>query len=364
MSSRTTDPTAPAHLGAPASRLARRWAARAGVPADPDALVLHDALVAAALEVPRGPAVRRPSMCHDGTPVTYSAALDAANPLRLLVEPGGCAIGVPEQLDGSLALLDALLAERGWEAARAHLHRICAAALPAQRSVTSTWWGGAWLGLVAEPGAPTQLRLYLNLRWGDPASRWQRGLDAICGAADASLTPTLEDLVRTCAPAGVPVGLGLAFAAGDLRALRLYVGVHAPARTGLAALLPAGLRHQEEVARRFGALATQRLGPPPAQSVTAGYDFVLRDGAVRPGIARCKLDLSCQPLDDPGRVQAELVAREFAAALGLDGGELERFQADLGAAYGGSTLEFLSLGLRPDRTGMSVYVKPHGLANV
>ncbi|MBJ7518106.1 MAG: hypothetical protein JHC84_00300 [Solirubrobacteraceae bacterium] len=365
MSSRTTDHRTPAHLGAPAGRLAARWADRAGA-VDPDALVLHDALLAAALDVPAGPAVRRPSMCHDGTPVTYSAALDAAgpaSPLRLLVEPGGCAVAVPEQLEGTLGLLRGLLRERGWDAARAHLDRVCDAVLPAQRERTGSWWGGAWLGLVAEPGAPTQLRCYLNLRWGSPQARWQRALDAICGAADATLTPTLDGLLRTCAPIGVPVGLGLAFAAGDLRALRLYVGVHEPARCGLAALLPPELSHQQEVARRFGVLATQRLGPPPAQGVTAGYDLVLRDGVVQPGVARCKVDLSCQPLDGPGRVQAELVAREFAAALGLDGGELDRFEADLEDAYGGSTLEFVSLGIRPDRTGMSAYVKPHGLAS-
>lgn len=365
MSSRTTDHGTPAHRGAPAARLAERWAARTDAPVDGDALVLHDALIAAALDVPGGPAVRRPSMCHDGTPVTYSAALDAAgpcSPLRLLVEPGGCAIDVPRQLDGTLGLLHALLAERGWDGARAELDRVSAAVLPTRRDVTSAWWGGAWLGLVAEPGAPTQLRLYLNLRWGSPQQRWQRALDAICGAADPSLTATLDGLVGTCAPVGVPVGLGLAFAAGELRALRLYVGVHAPARTGPAALLPPELRHQEEVARRFGVLATQRLGPAPAQSVTAGYDLLLRDGVVQPGIARCKVDLSCQPLDAAGRVQAELVAREFAAVLGLDAGELDRFQDDLDDAYGGSTLEFLSLGIRPDRTGMSVYGKPHGLA--
>ncbi|MBJ7332597.1 MAG: hypothetical protein JHC95_22065 [Solirubrobacteraceae bacterium] len=350
-------------LGGEAECLAARWAARAGA-VDADAHVLHGELLAATFDVPSGPTIRRPSMCHDGTPITYSAALDGggATPLRLLVEPGGCAIGVPEQLEGTLAFLRRLLDEREWTAARAHLDRICGAVLPADLQMTNRWWGGAWLGLVAEPGAPTQLRTYLNLRWGSAQARWQRAIDAICGAAGPELTPTLDGLLQTCAPVGVPVGVGLAFAAGDLRALRLYVGVHDPAQTGLAALLPPELAEQREVVAAFDALAAERLGPPRPQSVTAGYDFLLANGTVLPRIPRCKLDVSCQPLDETGREAAGELAREHAAQLGHDASELDRFEADLAHAFGGSTLEFVSLGVRRDRIGMSAYVKPHGLA--
>jgi hypothetical protein len=320
---------------------------------------VHGLLLAAA-DVPQPPlALRRPSMCHDGTPLVYSVALDGdrPSPFRLLVEPGGTGIDVPAQVDCALDALDRGLAICGWDRAGAGLRTIASIVFPGDREAMRRWWGGAWIGLVLSPEA-LEMRLYANLRWGDARARWQRACDAICAFADERLTPTLEDLMARVAPVAVPVGLGVAISGDALRALRLYAGVHSPTPEAIEAALPRRIAGGAEPVGALAALFEERFGAMPPQSVTLGYDFLLAENRVQPGVARTKVDVSCQLIDDDRRDEAWDLAHALADRLGTDLEELDEFERALGASFGGSQVEFVSLGLRERATSMSVYAKP------
>src|SRR5262245_3015225 len=121
-------------------------------------------LAEAALDVPHEPAAREPALFEDGTPIGFSLQLDGGAPasFRLLVEPGGLAIGLAEQIDRSLAVLGRILAALGWTESARDLNRIARGVYPSDPADLATWWGGMWLGIAA--GAEFDLRVYMNLR--------------------------------------------------------------------------------------------------------------------------------------------------------------------------------------------------------
>lgn len=299
-------------------------------------------------------------MCHDGTPLVYSASCGpGVSPShRLLVEPGGVGVDVPEQVAGALELLDEAHAELGWDGVSADLRTVASLVFPADPKPMRGWWGGAWIGLVLSPGE-IETRLYANLRWGEAGARWQRACDAICALADERLTPTLRDLIARVAPVAIPVGLGVACSGNAVRALRLYAGVHVPRADAIASALPPAQADLGDRVARLCAGYEGRFGEITPQSVTLGYDLVLdRAGAVRPDVGRTKVDVSCQLIEEGVRPGAWEFAASLAREVGDDGSEVARLRDDLTAAFGGAEVEFVSLSLRQPGPSASVYAKP------
>jgi hypothetical protein len=322
-------------------------------------------LLAAALDVDSTPVRRRPSLCHDGTPVVYSQEVRAGSRrsgFRLLSEPGGVGRTVPQQVDFTLGLVDRLLGDLEWRHAAADLNAIASAVLPADPTALGNWWGGVWLGL-AQSDQHLDLRLYFNLRHGSLTARWQRVAAALGHFADDRLEKPLQALADGTAPHALPVGLGVVVRDGCVPVLRVYCGVHEPRIASLEALAP----ESGAPARATLALVVDRLGGPhggfPAQSVTFGYDFVREaSGLLRPEVARTKIDLSCQWLVPRDRStfleEAALLARDFS----LDTGPLDRFAHDLEDCFGGFAPEYVSFTLGDPPPAMTLYAKPHSCA--
>lgn len=300
---------------------------------------------------------RRPSMCHDGTPVVYSLKLGGANapPYRILVEPGGLGITVAEQIAFSLQVTDRILGLLSWRDAASALNAVTTRVFPPQASAVNSWWGGIWLGAAIGPGV-AELRLYLNLRHGDAAHRWQRVADVVARFGDASLERPLRAWMRRTHAHAIPVGLGIVVSGGRLRGIRVYVGLHKPAAESLlAAVAPTSPRAEQEltaVCRGFN----ERFGGFAPQSVTVGYDFLLDEaGVLQPAIARTKVDLCCQLIAPSRRAALDPWIRGLLADRGQ---ALDSFQADLTACFGGFKTEFVSLGFRPDLDHVTVYCRP------
>ncbi len=318
-------------------------ASRLGAAA-PAALAVHDRLVAAAVETPGGRPRRLPSISLDGTPLVYSCAAGAGTPLRLLVDPGGLGLDVPAQLRHALALGERLLADAGWGAAAAGVRALAEAAAP--DGVSASLRGGAWLGLVAGPGGLAQLRTYLDLRAGSEPERWQRVADALAPLARAGDEPAFGALVERVAGRAAPVGLGAAVARGRLRVVRLYAAIPHPDEAALAALVPD--------ARPLAALLADRLGPFPREGITVGYDLHVAGGALVPPGSRTKIDVCCL-----GHADAARRVWRLARDLRADADELDGFLADLDRCFGGSLVQYASVGLssgRPPR--LTVYAQP------
>ncbi len=312
----------------------RRFAA-----APPAARAAFDLLVAATLEEPDEPRRRAPSIALDGAPPVLSGGPgDAVAPLRLLVDPGGLARDVPEQADFALATLGTLLGRLDWRAAAGDVNAIVAAVLPAGAGEARALRGGAWLGLACGPEV-LELRLYLDLRRGSMAARWGRVGAAFGSIGDEETLAALCSLAERVAPHVEPVGLGTVLAGGAVRGLRLYAGLLAPHEASLA-----------DVGAHDATALCHALGPFAPQSVTVGFDFAVRDGALR-GPGRTKVDVACLERD-PGDVLAAL--SWLAAAAGLDGAAVPALLDDVADCFGDALLQYVSFA--PGQ--ITAYVQP------
>lgn len=347
---------------------------------------LHAALLDAVAD-PGEPWERRPSLCHDGTPVVYSFKSGGqGGGLRILVEPGARSAPVSRQIPDALDTARTVLTHVEAEGVAELLQEIASAALPASAEDRDRLWGGIWLGAVI--GAQrSELRLYVNLRHGTPLQRWQRVADLLAPLAPRALEPDVARWMQCLAPHARPVGLGVAVRGGRLLALRIYAGHAAPTRASLTGSCRLGGEAAyvlEEVVADF----EQRFGALRPQGVTTGHDFVL-DGVSRiVDFGRCKVDLSCQAvaaqercaleawvhgtfdaLTAPASAEmkdrrrptpAEIAVRASSSAPAA--WTLERFTAALHTHWGGATTEFLSLGFADQAfSHATVYAKPGSL---
>jgi len=322
---------------------------------------LVHALAAAALEVEDLPRAREPSMFEDGTPVGFSWQTGAAGYVRMLVEPGGLALDLPRQIDRSLQVLGRLLAEQGWETCGRDVLDVARGVYPRDPRDLATWWGGMWLGTAAGPDG-ADLRVYLNLRSGTLAARWQRVVDVLLGRADGDFERCFGQFIDRCVEAtAVPVGLGLVLAGGRLRAVRVYQGLERADEVGVAASIPTALRDgaEDAVLAPLRALVADH-GRPGAQGVTVAHDFHVEDGVLRSVPRRVKVDVNCRwyvaqdadgfeewllgTLDEPDRAR------------------LAGFATLLAEHFTGAQLDYCSLGC--DTRGVrhrTVYAQPLGL---
>jgi hypothetical protein len=308
---------------------------------------------------------RRASLTLDGTPVVYSAEVGRAvgnRRLRLLVEPGNLDLDVAGHLACALATLRRLHELLGWPAPDEAIGGIWERIVPPDPDSVSAWWGGAWLGAALGGALPPELRLYLNLRHGDAAARWQRVADVLCGYADEELIEPFQRLLARVGPRAIPVGLGCVIRRGSLAGIRLYAGVHAPAPEAVAACCSLALSHAAaRAAEAFCDSFATAFGSPRPQAVTISHDFALDTaGELRPEPTRFKVDVSCQPIRDRAALIAWVDAVRARSALGA--APLGTFVDALERAFGGWDVEYLSASFTSDVDKLTVYARPHGQA--
>jgi hypothetical protein len=324
---------------------------------------LHTALVAASVnELQEKAKLRRASMCLDGTPVVYSLKSQrntALLPLRMLVEPGGLGITVSEQINVSLRLVDEILHRMGWLSVISDLNAVIPRVFPWDASIAEKLWGGIWLGCELSFDE-IQFRIYLNLRYGDAHSRWQRFADVLSLFGDSSHATPLKSLIKQVLPYAIPVGLGIALSE-KIRAIRLYVGMYDP---NYESILKAGIDKlhgsQFDVSVICNSF-TNAFGPFVQQSVTLGYDFILKSGRlVSPKIKRTKLDISCQLIKKDNLHLLIPLITDLLLEWDLDNKQLNNFLKDMIECFGGFDIEFLSFGFVERLEHITVYAKPKG----
>lgn len=319
-------------------------------------------LVEAAIDVSNEPVMREPSLFEDGTPVGFSLQLGGDLPpsFRLLVEPGGLAIGLAEQIDCSLATLGKILAALGWRESVRELNHFAQGVYPRDRAELANWWGGMWLGIAA--GAEFDLRVYTNLRSGPLLSRWQRIVDVLTYSAGDSFESDFRAFIDQSIDAtAVPVGLGLVLDRDKLRGVRIYQGLERTELISVGRNIPATLREPAEATIMTPIrMLFDQMGQPGPQAVTMAHDFAIKDRKLQSQANRVKCDINCQ-----GYVAADADRFEdwvLSTIEERDRDQVLRFSNLLTEQFGGSQLHYFSLacatGNRPQRT---LYVQPSGL---
>jgi hypothetical protein len=325
--------------------------------------LLHTALLRAIVDTcPADIQRRRASMCLDGTPVVYSLKLKQApepSAFRMLVEPGGLSITVPEQIDLSLRTVDGLLHALGWESTVADLNAVIARVFPKEINALSHWWGGIWLGMDLSPNG-IELRLYLNLRHGEALARWQRVADVLAWFSDESLAAPLKSLIEQVSVHAIPVGLGVVVS-NRIRACRIYAGMYEPKLEAILAASPELRADGAGEVSLFCNSFLKAFGPFTRQSVTLGYDFIFdTDGLLHTNIARTKIDVSCQLLAGGARHLLAPLVKDLLRAWQMDAEPLSIFLKEMRACFHGVSIEYISLGFNRALDHVTVYAKPDG----
>jgi hypothetical protein len=334
-------------------------------------VILHDALMRGISHIASEDIhCRRASICLDETPVVYSLKLareahfDKFPDFRMLVEPGGLGITVPQQVDNALRIVDELLQRLEWQAAAEDINAVVTRVFPRDSASLSHWWGGIWLGMALTHDR-AELRIYLNLRHGEALQRWQRVADVLTWFGDDSLTLPLESLIARACPHAIPVGLGVVISK-SLCGFRIYTGMYNPS---LQAIGAAGAVDTTELCDAnsdisvFYKAFTTAFGPLARQSVTMGYDFVLRDGLLVPNVTRTKADICCQFVARDHAGLLESLLEDRLRESDSDAAPLRWFLRDLQSSFGGATTEFIGMGLGERAEPINIYVRPHGCAH-
>lgn len=308
---------------------------------------------------------RRPSLAADGTPIVLSCKIGYTDgdALRLLIEPGSLGMTVAQQIAFSLERLDSLLGLLGWRNAVADINDITTQVFPFDPAATSGWWGGIWLGANVLPSIAischVDLRIYLNLRYGDAAERWQRLAALITSFVSPAMAPILDRWLATVTPHAIPVGLGIVVAAGRVYGIRPYLGVYHPTLGSLSALSSHfSTADPRELAEAYDSF-TDRFGSIHPQAVTVGYDFI-RDmaGNSPKAIGRVKVDICCYLVAPDRRSMLISWITQLLTAWSFESGSLTAFLEDLHTVWVGSEIQFLSLGFTSSLDHVTVYVKP------
>jgi hypothetical protein len=305
--------------------------------------------------------LRAASICMDGTPVVFSVKLtheQEAPAFRVLVEPGGTGITVPQQVSCSLKAADELLQIMGWQQAAEQVNSIIREVFPSNSAELENWWGGIWLGTsIAE--SHTELRLYLNLRHGNMLQRWQRVVNVLTIFSDESIGPVLEKLILQSSPHAIPVGLGIVINK-TVRGIRLYAGMQDPNEKSIMDCISGNASLVKDEIHWFCQQIEQQFGSFTRQSVTLGYDFHLdKTGILQPLISRTKIDVACQRF---AKAEGFLpFLHQLVQRFQFDNSHLPSFLADLRYSFSGYDVEYISLGVDDGIDHLTVYAKPHSL---
>ena len=321
---------------------------------------LHEQLLDAAFcDATQTVCRRRLAISAAGVPVVYSYKCTPRDrsSFRMLAEPGGTGITVAEQVELSRALLDRAIKHFAWINACTPVNAMLDALLPSDPDSYAAWHGGIGFGFESSDRGP-ELRVYVNVRHGDLLARWQRIVDAIGEIADERTEPALREIVDIASPRAVPAGLAFAMDDRGVTGLRVYCGMSDASADGVTAALPRVLSAAAPSIAAFLRSYVDSCGELVSQDVTVAYDFAAHDGLLHPTVARYKVDVFCERVSGGDRdglmawLKAQVVSRDLPAS------GLYRFLNDVDEQFGGSALQYVSLGSRDRGEELSVYCIP------
>jgi hypothetical protein len=348
------------------SRFHRQFWDRVARPCTTEGRIINGTLLSHTLDVKDGTVRRRrASISVDGTPVVYSLQvpeLPNSPSFRILCEPGGLGISVADQVEFARAVVRKLTDELGWREAQIAADELLARVLPADRTTMSDWLGGIWIGSALRADA-SELRVYANLRNGEPIARWQRVADLLAPFADQRLIPVVREWMGNASKVAIPVGVGMVLNSVGMPIIRVYLGVEYPGVAAIRIARGDQLGEADSRVAEFCGSFTAAYGAFRRQSMTLGYDFVRdSDGLLRPEISRFKADVSFGHLGgsefpSPNAFIAEQMDRAFPG----EAASWSTFCGALTECFGGHSIEYLSLSMRSGNLShMTGYARPNG----
>lgn len=300
---------------------------------------------------------RRPSISDDGTPFVFSwkAHHVLEKSLRVLVEPGTLKMTIAEQIAYSLTKLDRLLGLLDWRTAANEINILTGQVFPENSSETVGWRGGIWLGVDIKPKvSEVELRIYLNLRHGEPEERWQRLHRLLYRFSSPKIDPFLLDWENRLSPLAVPVGLGIVVANGNVKGVRTYLSIANPTiETIRNSIMYIQEKNWEPLYKVYNDYIS-RFGRISQHGITVGYDFVPE--ARKPG--RIKVDICCHLISHEQKHLLEPWIEQLLTQWLFKPSLFQYFRQNIHRFWNESTIQFLSLGFCHKLEHMTIYVLP------
>lgn len=325
----------------------------------------HEQLINAAfIHIDSGlESVRRPSISNDGTPINYSLKLDRGNTrpaYRMIVEPGGTHLTIPEQIEYSLQLTKTILEQLDWHDQYSPVESMARIILPADQQTQLKLVGGIWLGLSVK-GEDLDFRMYINLRYGNTEERWKR-IDQLLRRFGAESAESFMRIKQQTEEHAMPIGFCLSIVNGKIRGVRLYITYSNPTLLSLNQGFLSEFRASEPYLKQFASSFVKSFGPFSPQSVTMGYDFRYRDNwGILPTPVRFKLEISCMSI--PGEDESLIVkwAEQQLNHRNISVQDFRIFRQNLLTHFEGSYFHYITLGVDPKSEHLTFYTQPLGL---
>ena len=285
--------------------------------------------------------------------------------IRLLAEPGGYFITIPQQIDFCLQLLNEVVADLRWDLA-SDVNQLVSIIYPRDGFSTMNWRGGMWLGLETSEKQP-MLKLYMNLRHQTQLDRWQKIADVIVKYSKPEMENIIRFIISSTQIDASPIGIGAAVGKNGIMGLRIYLSFQTPKQavwdTIYKRFAPKSLADVTQMISFY-----QEIFSHLPQSVLT-FDFVIgKDRLLLPEPVRLKTELSSCHLEGVQQEMFEQFIKEQISRFGFPRAEFEEDLSRMKGLFGNIFYQYASYGSSTsfvrDRTKeqFTVYYEPAGLS--
>lgn len=309
--------------------------------------------------------LRDPSMHHDGTPIQLSASLSqkGTGGVRITIEPGDLSEPVSMQMATIIELIEKEFSQLGWEDCISTVKDFANTILPDESKDMDTLWGGMWLGIVAHPRY-VGIRVYFNLRSGDPVSRWLRIGRLFSALSSLPVCPSLQEIVLCASELATPVGIGLDLIEGHPHSVKVYIGVPEPTLDTIRDLAPQVLDKEAfDVLTKFIKRLESSSGILPSQSITVAYDVPFSQaGTPENYVRRYKVDADVSRIM-PSDAQALDLVQITVDENKLQMSDLDTILDVMNQNHTADRLiQYVGLGLAKGMINLNIYIRPNGFS--
>lgn len=303
------------------------------------------------------------SICLGDIPITYSLKYDnkSVTPsIRLVVEPGGKYIDIPQQITWSMATLNGICKLFDWPITWDIISHISSLLHPKDLKESINWHGGMWIGMDCTPNKML-VKTYFNLKHREIPERWQLLATVLSYYGEPNMESSIMKIIDKVSEIGVPVGLGCSFGSQGLIGIRCYFSVLQPEAKIIGNLSDLFFkRNGSDAVIDFCLRYNEKFGPFTNNSVAVAFDyaFLKNKNALSIHPVRFKTEISVCNL--PIELQGEL-SRWFQNELVLNKFRREKFVEDLTVLknnFKTVKAQYLTIGINDDVEHMTYYLEP------
>jgi hypothetical protein len=295
----------------------------------------------------------------NGVPCQFSVSVGSPAPsLRFLGEVIKPGLPMPRRLALSSIRLQELLTLLELRSSSEAINGLFALLLPPDANDVLRWRMGIWFAITARPGAPIGLRVYLNQRWGEIPTRYERFARFFATFGRRNDLQRWSEIAPVVARAGIPFGIAFDILPAGIGQFKIYFANRNSSRHYWHMLLSSvGLAGAAPLVERFAGALHVEIDDAPPGAMSPSLEFT-----DDPEHVSLKIDVSCNQIGSTDRHIDESLMT-FAGEIPIS---MNEYKAVLAAVHAGdlrgdriSSVQYCGLGLRAEEEiRLNVYLCP------